>query len=343
MYSGKSVLPLSLVLYFVDGEFAATHPDIANEILNEDQISLIRILNLSRRNKIAFSFCKGFLEQTSKPILEISRTFEKEKIRIENLKRTLEIICPLLMDHGIDFRVIKTFKVIPYGTDDIDLLLRKEDFFYAISVLKGSGLLDTSSGFFKALISLKLAHPHYKRDDLLVIDIYQGIPWGVEDPIVVDASFLWRNPRLVDVCGVKCKIPSREADFLSLIADSFFGDGNITLLDFLYTRKLINSGLQFNEILRHVDEYGWKYPLLEIISLLRNLEEKIYNKDRLPSDIDFPYMIPLHIFIKAVYGRFFYASDRKPFSSLLFLENAVYNRFLSRVYPFIGKLRSARK
>jgi hypothetical protein len=223
-----------------------------------------------------------------------------EYIRL--LEGTITFLSNLFSKAGVEFMVIKTLKALPYVTTDVDILVNPQSFRKAEAILKKleyqhvSYKVSLDSSFkilrslrsdFSRLIKLDL-RPRSKRlsmdvhimlPGLLRIDLYGNLLWqGVQ---YLDIDFFWKKPRERKIQGVDCLIPNLEAELALLIAHILNERRYITLLDFLIIKDSFNK-VDWDCILEQSKKHGWFKSALRFISIINQINRKIYPRDPKP-------------------------------------------------------------
>jgi hypothetical protein len=275
-------------LYYVDDEFRKIHPDLPTIIGNRPGIWL-KTAVIAKENGLLYYFSKRLFEEgiLSKSTLEYM--VKEEKKGFEKLRNTLAFIKSVFEGEGLDFRIIKLYRHIPYVPKDVDILIRKDQSDHVFAVLGKKGIIRSFSNGVEA---------QFRKKDLFKIDLYQGFHYFSLN--FFDDEFLWKNPRVVNICGIECPIPSYEADFLSTVIHSFLGHEHLSLLDFIYIKDLMNKIYNLNEILHQVRKYNWSYAFLSMISTVIRFYQEIYLESK--KIIDFPCMFSPKFILKAFNG-----------------------------------------
>jgi len=321
---------LNAILYFVDEEYKTSHPDTL-ERLAIRRGDLDEFMPFATANKLSYYFCKRVLEECPELSSEVIRSVVDQGERhFVKVRRTLEFISTVFNKENLNFLVIKTFKNIPYVTQDIDISVKSETLSNAEKALENNGAKKVGTKLLKAIIQLGLGSPDYGINDLLTIDLYRNIPWpGL---LSFDEGFLWRNPRTVNSHEGKYLIPNYEADFLLIIESALLTDGTITLLDFLYINSLLKKNLDFDELQKQTSRYGWKSPFREAISILKAIKKAIYQGDYVPESIKFPYVFPLRVILRALSGQAHVTFLNHPMSLPQLLTRIGFHCFFGRIY-----------
>ena len=276
------------------------HPLYKNKYRNDmlkalwaSRINLRRILNKAIENEVAGSFVQLLVtEGFSNSLLRIALTRFNRSIYL--LKRTLNLILEISNELGKDLLVIKLHNPYPLTFDDVDLLVRREDFRDIVHALETRGMHDVS----KQIKLASIKHLQHRKQEIsmwkkgfLEIELYSDFSWSRLDSL--DVSFCWQNARKVNIFGIECSVPSPEADILILINHAIFKEGKVTLRDFLYINSVLNHKIDIKTLLMEAKKFGWERSFLTLISKLREWyksPDKILSKK-----LCFPYMLPLNM------------------------------------------------
>lgn len=320
---------LSAILYFVDEQYRNLNPEILNW---RKELNVSKMLRIAAENKLLYYLCKSILEKSpdiaSKEVIASIKQCEEDILKA---KLTVEFMHSLFVNEGIDFLIIKTYKGLPYKTFDIDFLIREEHYIPAINVLKNRGAIETDGRYLDMLTKLRLGLPGYQVKGLLKMDLYEGLLWWLP---TIDEEFMWKKTRLMDVYGVKCPVPSREADLLSLVSSSLFTDRRFTLLDFLYIKSLLRNKLDYPALLEETKKYGWTSEFLKVLSLIQATKHIIYCNNNLPKTIKFPFVLPWGILNTALPKVITNKTLKNPPSFPFTLANVLFHCFFGRIYAY---------
>lgn len=324
---------LSVILYFVDDEYRKSHRNITD--MNDIKIDSENVLQAATENKLSYYYIKRILEERSDLNTQKLKTLMTlEEKRLTKAKETLAFLISLLNDTELDFLVLKTHKNLPYSTLDIDILVK--DFQESANVLEKGGLSGADGPFFNVLLKLDLGYPSYRAEGLLNIDLYTDVPWsGLQS---MDNEFLWENPRSISIYGVECPIPNIEADLLSIVSTSLFTDRKFTLLDFLYMESLLEGKLNLDRVIEQTKKYGWREQFVKVISILRNIKRLMYESEKVPSNIRFPYTLPMSILLESLQGPINHMSVKNAKSFPFALAKASFHCILGHIYVDIVSL-----
>lgn len=293
---------LAFILYFCDEGFRKlreTPPNI-------DSIDVHTLLEVAARNKLSYYVLKKAIEEENlshQIFRDVVTEGDRNLVRQE---QTLKFISSVLGEIGADFLVIKSYKALPYITVDIDIMLRQNDYHRAVSAFEARGASQVEGkhrlplpGFLERRLS-RVRGAGLEKEGLLEIDVYQDTTWT--GWLCLDNEFIWKEPRSLDICGVRCAIPNREADLLLSLAHVIFCHGSIHLLDFLYMNSLLQEDLDFESIFREAKKYGWERPLRALISRIQELHRVLHSNQEIQKSAAFPSLIPFNIVLSSYLG-----------------------------------------
>jgi hypothetical protein len=259
-----------------------------------DKGALTQSLRIAEINGLLYPFCSKLLEDSNiREKSDIVKTYmENEEKKLVLLKKTLSIIKELCEEEALDFMFIKLYRGISYAPRDVDVLIKPSDMRRTISIFKMNGFN------VKIFSNVEI---QCLRTDLLKVDLYCGF-YYLSLPFI-DDEFLWKDPRIVDMQGFDCPIPSPEADFLSIVIHSLLGHRRLSLLDFLYAKSLLNSRrLSFDKMLKEAEKYGWAHAFTKVFHTLEDLHESLYSNPNFPKGTRFPFVYPTKFVFKAFQG-----------------------------------------
>lgn len=320
---------LALILYFIDENYRASHPNISESIGIEKAYSQ-EVLQLATRNKVSYYFAKRVLQDKLELDGSLKAIVELGERNIAKVRETLKFVSSLFTHMGLEFLVIKTLKGFPFITEDIDIIVKERDYQCATHVLESRGASKNSGRLINVIFNLGLGVPDYKLKELLKLDLYKTIPYpGLKS---FDEEFLWRNPRLVDIYDVRCLVPSCEADLLTLISSTLFTDAKFTLLDFLYINSLFENTLNFEETFEQTQKYRWDTQFLKLVSVLQTMQKRIYRSEFIPSDVIFPFEASLSIILPSLIGLIQFKEAQEPTSLFSTFAHVGFHSLFSRIY-----------
>lgn len=297
----KADNPLALILYCIDKEYQRYHSTPLYK-LKDGEVNWGKILNVAEKNKLSYIFSKRVIEEGYSFNPVFYEALAKGRENISKLRQTLNFVFTLFKRLGKEFIVIKLYRGYPHITQDIDIMVKEKDFYDITQAFKAQGMVNLSEiTRLKAIKSLQYRKYEavFWKEQLLQIELYANFSWARLPTL--DSSLIWESPRIVDISGIRCPIPNYEADILLLLNHALFKDGNITLLDFLYINSLLNKNINVRSLLQQAEKYGWGNSLLTLISTLRDMYQAIYQSKSMPSNVKFPYPVPLRLISHSIW------------------------------------------
>ncbi len=200
------------------------------------------------------------------------------KLRLEygtyqsQVKSSLYSLRKLLQLH--DFAVIKTFSSYPHLTHDLDVVVDPD--------------IDLSSLENKLMVS-KLRE--------VEIDLHSKVSWTGKSEVSDD--FFWKHLQEFEFGGVKIQVPDATLDVLIRIAHLPFEVGFIRfgeLLHIYHQLQLVDRSILEIE----AKSCGWHLTYQQMMKVLDNLHEKIFDQSELDMKISFPYHLPVGLLGLAV-------------------------------------------
>lgn len=279
--------------------------DVDNKLVKKNE----RFYKYLSNNKVAYYYSKYLSkDQTEKEKWIIQRGEELNNKYIETLT-FLEDICSI---NNIRFLLYKTHKYIPEVVDgDIDVFVKKEDFYKFMQVLEKEGFkcVEDEPGKGKC-----------EKDNFLVIEPHINISWRQGE--YTKEAFIWENTRKIkEDIFLQVEAASAEIELISLIGKVYFEPQYLDL----YSRKTIR--------------YFFEQDTINIQSILKNInfgeafeylvlkERSINIKKKAPFFMD-----PIH------YLYYWWEQCRKNKNWKYFLLHIVYYVYWNFRYSLIDKL-----
>lgn len=284
--------------------------------INFNNVNWNIILRRASLNRVLYQFTKNALET-----LEVSKSPIVKKnfslIRSEGneylnkLGNTIEFITSSFSNADISFLIVKTYRDLPYVTLDVDVLVCPDEYERAERVLKRAGC------------KIERCQSKLQSDailqGLLRIDLHKGFFWQGSD--YIDPQLVWEKPREQKIQGKECMIPNLEVEVVLTIVHILYERLHITLLDFLFIKNA-SEKVNWSIILDQAEKYGWIRALLRFISLINELNSRLYpeekeslmqfhgNKFSIPNcqigvPVSMPYMYPVRYAFDIFWERIF--------------------------------------
>lgn len=190
----------------------------------------------------------------------------------DQLVATLAFVKETFDSDGIPFLISKTAKGYRTLPSDVDLIIKPSDLSKVVAMLEGVGFQTIRHADYPLA-----DNPNQRwcvKEGLLKLDIHCELSW--QDLVCVDQQLIWRDPREVDVHGVRCPVPSREIELLSIAGNSMLeGLRSLTLLDLLFVNDLIQPDLDWDLIIEQVEKHNWSVEFLQFMSVVDELLHRL--------------------------------------------------------------------
>jgi len=288
---------INLIMFYTYDEFRRGYSGRLNE---HPETDLKQALKLAQLNKVSYPFAEGIYRNRPDLINDaIKLEIMKGRANSILLNETLKFLALLSEQKEIDILVIKTFKGIPYITQDVDILVKKEHWRRLLALLKEDKCVKINHGhmFFRALN--KSNEYSFKKDRLLTIDLYQDFSWFGSD--IVSESFIWENPRSYNIGSERfCRIPNPDADLMTIMEHDLFWDGKFSLLDLRYIDTLLKGEIRHAELIKESKDNGWCRAYKKLLEEIRRVNEILNKGD---GSIRLPYLVPIRLISSAYLGH----------------------------------------
>lgn len=235
-----------------------------------------KLLKIASQNRVLYYFVREVLSQCERSLDDnIHRDLKHIEMEgerwIQRFEDTLNMVHSVLDKAGIPFLVIKTYKFIPYVTIDIDVLVR--EYQTAIHLLGQYGEIKHHPSPGKQS-SEKQKYVYLK--ELLKIDLHKAVYW--QGYSYIDEDILWEKVKLQKVMKIsETYIPNREVEFLLNAAHILYERRYITLLDFLFLKRVSTEDISWDLIFEQADKYGWRASLVALIRILAQIDYALFN------------------------------------------------------------------
>ena len=235
-----------------------------------EKVDWDRVLRRASSNRLLYYFATNLLDiaeiPASSPLMENLKLVIGEGNKwLSKLKNTLEFINSTFSRASIPFLVVKTYRELPYVTFDVDVLVRPSNIKEAENVLKQKGA------------KIKQFEPKLQADvvlpGLLRIDLHTGFFWQGSE--FLNASLAWNDLRKRKIQQVNCPTPSLEFELALMMAHILYERWHIPLLECLFIKNNYQK-VDWNIILEEAKKYGWYKSLLRFISIVNELNNKLY-------------------------------------------------------------------
>jgi len=273
MFRNKFEYSIPSILNRIDDEYRERNSYLNSNDLNINNIQ--RDMIVAEQNDLLYPFLKNIFDRTSLHSDRVSKTNVNENNKKLKLQKTISFIDSLFNDESFDYLYIKLDKGINYIPRDVDVLINRKQKNRIISTLKRKN------------INIKYyddAEINITMNGLLNVDLYTGF-FYFSRPFI-DDEFLWGNPRKSEIFGNKINVPNYEADLLTLIIHGILGHRRLSLIDFLYAKKLLSDiNLNYSDLEFQTKKHNWYYAYRIFTSILNDLYVQIYHQQQ---PINFP-------------------------------------------------------
>jgi hypothetical protein len=238
---------------------------------NRKKINWRKLLEKASFNRLLYQFVSNMLEQKEIEIpavvmAKLQEILGEGKSRVDRLGKTLRFIDGTLGKEGIDFLIVKTFKLRPFVTNDVDVLLKKRDLERAFCAFSKN---EATVDYFSAKRQWDV-----KKDGLLNIDTHIGFHW--QRSKFIDDDLFWENLREIKEGGVTYYTPNLEADIAAVILNLIYESSHIPLLDYLYIRDNAER-LEWSVIRGMAVRYNWIGAYETFVGIFESLSDAFYH------------------------------------------------------------------
>lgn len=294
-----------IILDVIDGNFTSFDQRFSN------RADGIGILKEASRNRVLYAFCDKLMKSRSgamHPFLEenIRKILVNGEQWQSKLRNTLTFVNSFFPQHDIPFLVVKTYRSIPYVTFDVDVLVHPSDFGFVSSKLKEIGELGKHPG------KQTKKQVNFFASNQLTVDLHENFSW--QGSTYLDDSFAWLNTRKQEIAGVAVPIPSAEVEYLLEAAHLLFERRYITLLDYVYLRRMSQKPLDTQAILKQVQCHGWDNAFTSLMATVNEINYFFEGNELNPAfarngelsikEFDMPYFLSPLAVVKVFYEKY---------------------------------------
>ncbi len=285
----------------VDIFYPAPFPSEKRCGVNLNHKDQIRFLKLCSGNRVLYQIVENLLKNYAEPVetrltaslQDLQRIIKAAEKEIEKTQKTLDFVKENLPDSLL----VKTYKFIPYITNDLDILVSSKKELEGFKKENHPGKQDKYQ-------------KNYFRDDMLRIDLHEDFYWqGFK---FVDVERVFENTQIVEYFGRQVTIPSYTFEFLLNCAHILFEKRYVTLLDFYYLKKLLKEGkVDFGLVGEQTKKYGWSSALNLLLKEVKEIE------DAMGKSFSFPVFLSARKIAK-IYGEKCWFDRKLPLVDILY-------------------------
>ena len=234
-----------------------------------EKINWDNYIEVASQNKFLYHATEKLLEDkrlTLDPgvyqhILELKK-LEQEKLSM--FQGTLEVVDSIMGDEP--FLLSKTYRVFPYVTHDVDLIVT--DLGRVKELFEKNG--------YKALPSSYPRSLETREKGLLDIEFWERTTTA--GPMVfMDDSLLWERSREMVVGGVKTQIPCVEIDILTFLADMGFRLYEILIGDMLHLFR-VAAEADWELMAEQAKKHRWLEQFHNGVAVLNGFHRQLYQE-----------------------------------------------------------------
>jgi len=238
----------------------------------------------------------------------LNRLLEHEGARLELVRRTLRLLMETFESSGVDYLFIKLYRGVDYLPRDIDVFVRRTQLLPALRLLRERGFSEKISGS----VEVNCVREGYLKVDIYTDLVYAGLRF-------LDVESLWGSRRYVEMAGLKFPTLDQRADLWVTALHIALGHRYLSLLDYLYLRRLLRALVRGREKMLDVPiRYGWAGLLLELMRFVREIDKRLASG----GEVAFPLPLPL----KAILREGLKAKGANVTSQVAFLASALLDK-----------------
>lgn len=288
-----------------------------DRIVSSDNVDWEYMLRRASANRMLYIVAKhlaGYVENRGEQIDGLNQPLLTPIIKggeeiLDHQAQAVQILKDVCEQGGVPYRIVKTGRPFPFITNDVDLLIRPEDYQKVLSLFEGWG---AEVKPFKPKLQMDIYLPNLRTR----LDLHSGFFWqGIAN---IGFELVWENPVAQEIFGVPCVVANPTAEwilvFLNLIGERM----HVPWLDFLFLKRQIETA-NSDVILSQARQYGWVGSLVTLLSILDNLNESLYGeklwfqqrfatvnfpKVSMPKTAGLPYLFSLRFTAKVFLERF---------------------------------------
>lgn len=238
-----------------------------NHLKRVDIYTLLQVLG---KNKIPLIG----MEIDSQKIEIFERALREEHNYWEKLRREYVKIKSHFYDAGINDIMIKSCGILPYTSDNLDVLIKPECKHKAITVLQKLGYV--------RLVNLEEPFKFFFRKfnmgrEICTIHLHERVGWG-GIPFLDDNS-LWKRCRRSAKDSL-LKIPSVEDGLLITAAHAFFENREVKLADLVIILRYFEEyDVDWDYMESIAKKRGWLYGLYTTLMVCAHLARELYERE----------------------------------------------------------------
>jgi len=242
-----------------------------------------KVLQFLKKNKISLlQLKKNATEDCFKHFLsteDFTSAYNDELNHYRNWHNDFILIKDAWASEDIDYMFHKSTGTFPYMSDNLDVLVKSQDFKKAGEILKELGYVN--------LRNIQEAHKGFYRrfigDEVVVpIHLHERVCWVVP---FEDNEHLWNNYLISEDVPI-VHYPSHEDCILINIAHSFLEDHEIKLFDLLAIEHCLSNGpVEWEYIMRTAKKLKWEHSLHSALIIFDHAYNELFAKALVPEEV----------------------------------------------------------
>ena len=210
-----------------------------------------RLIDRAASNRVLYTLAQAIARSqvSGGPLLDqpMHRIARIGDTIIDQHRRTLSFVTELLNDNSIPSLLIKTCRTLTYISDDLDIIVPRDQYSSAILLLTRHGAQTNPS-------TSRLYQAHLTIGGLQTIDLHKNMRWW--NAQALSDEFVWSSPRPASFLGVPCVIPNREVELAARALDSGWQRQSLGILDVLDIQMLCASA-NVDRVHEEASRFGW--------------------------------------------------------------------------------------
>lgn len=277
---------LKIKIVNTDSSLSDTLSEIFSILFNNKKFSN-KVINKWANNRIIYKVLNEYnLKELDNHCIKSINEYYGYKVDL--LKETLHYINDMLSDEKIEWLLFKSYMPYPYvPTYDVDILVHPSNKKKLISILRKRKILFEEKEIDKI---------NFKLSGKMTISIHLNIGW--EGTNYISSDLLWKNIQKISWFGFEIQIPQPEVELLAHIAHIFFEISYIRYSDALYISALSNKKINWHEINKELDRFGWREAYDLVMQCVNLISVDLEKGIKLPYSL--PYLKTSFILIKII-------------------------------------------
>lgn len=262
--------------------------------IQRNAINIIKNVEINSKNKITVGPIIEYLQKNRISLIDLDYSDKNQwffssnefKTNLFKEKSTAKIWRDNSIDlleewgkNGIEYIFHKSIGDFPIMSDNLDVLVRIQDFKKAGEILKKLDYIDARN--------IQEPHKEFYRKfvgerTIVPIHLHERVCWSVPFD---DINHIWNNYQINKDDPV-VHYPSIEDSILIICAHHFLEDHTISLFDLLTLKKLLDkNNIDWNYIENTTKKLKWEHSFYTVLIIFEYFYSKLFNETPLPQDL----------------------------------------------------------